>query len=310
MRGILTVTVTLQLVRWSTCTTPEPVGARVSWDALYLRSGALNLTCSVAFRTFAHTRWSLNGRPLEDDTVLETILTGRREGGLMMRAHRLEVPRLQRLPSPSGLYNFSCAAVADGELSCGSAFVTTFFQDSCRPGVDDDCRSRGGICRSGQCECARPRPVRLRSRHTTCRHSSRLGWPCTYDEQCSFLVAGAYCGITRTCQCAAGREPDAQGLRCSAEQSQATPPQPSTCQSHSDCSASLPAAVCGADHVCRCRSPKELCPRKGSRKGDANGNTTSVLQELQQGLTSRGPAHLKHPAIVIVVAAIVLVMLI
>lgn len=172
--------------------------AHITSEAPYLRDGAVNLSCSITYTQAAHTAWTINGRP-PDDAALESIFTGRLSKNLRLRAHGLVLHRLDRLPSASGRYELRCLAVADGKLSSDSVFVGSLFSDSCRG--PEPCVTRGAVCRQGRCRCEGAQPVRLTSRHTTCRHAAMLGWPCSFDEQC--LPRGAYCGSQGTCVCRA-----------------------------------------------------------------------------------------------------------
>ncbi|KAK8769270.1 hypothetical protein V5799_007905 [Amblyomma americanum] len=170
--------------------------ARITSEAPYLRDGAVNLSCSITYGQAAHTAWTINDRP-PDDTALESIFTGRTGKRRWLRAHGLVIRRLDRVPSASGRYELRCLAVADGKLSSDSVFVGSLFSDVCRG--PEPCVSRGAVCRQGLCRCEGAMPVRLTSRHTTCRHAAMLGWPCNFDEQC--LPRGAHCGSQGTCVC-------------------------------------------------------------------------------------------------------------
>ncbi|CAN7991934.1 unnamed protein product [Ixodes pacificus] len=201
-----------------------PVGqARIRSAAPYLEDGGVNLSCSVAYRDAVHTSWSIDGRP-PDDSALESILTGHAGPGLWLRDHRLELRRLDRLPSASGRYQLACMAVADGNLSRASLFVASLFGDACRG--DAQCTPRGAQCRGGRCRCTGALKVRLASRHTTCRHAAFLDWPCVYHEQCQ--IHGSRCGPEGTCVCT---EPFvAQGRTCASPPQQQPPLPPRGCQ--------------------------------------------------------------------------------
>ncbi|KAH8019412.1 hypothetical protein HPB51_019385 [Rhipicephalus microplus] len=192
-------------------------GVRITSEAPYLRDGAVNLSCSIMYTQAAHTAWTINGRP-PDDAALESIFTGRVSKNLWQRAHGLVLHRLDRLPTASGRYELRCQAVADGKLSSDSVFVGSLFSDTCRS--REPCLTRGAVCRQGRCRCEGAQPVRLTSRHTTCRHAAMLGWPCSFDEQC--LPRGAYCSSQGTCICRAPLQVVA--LSCVAPNASLCPP--------------------------------------------------------------------------------------
>ncbi|KAH9377626.1 hypothetical protein HPB48_019245 [Haemaphysalis longicornis] len=190
---------TLELLVWSVldASGQDALGvARITSEAPYLRDGAINLSCSITYGHAAHTAWNINGRP-PDDSAFESIFTSRPGKNLWLRAHGLMLNRLDRFPSASGRYELRCLAVADGKFSLDSVFVGSLFSDVCRG--PEPCAGRGAVCRRGRCRCEGAMPVRLTSRHTTCRHAAMLGWPCNFDEQC--IPKGAYCGPQGTCDC-------------------------------------------------------------------------------------------------------------
>lgn len=204
-----TMALSLGLVRGLNLTSEkDAVGVvRINSESAYLQDGGVNLSCSLMYRSAAYTSWTIDDRPPED-SALESILTGRAVPGLWLREHRLEIRRLDRLPSASGRYQFVCAAVVDGNLTRASLFVASLFVDTCRG--DGQCSARGAVCRGGRCVCEGALKVRLLSRHTTCRHAAFLDWPCSYHEQCQ--VPGSHCAQGGVCACPDPLRP--QGQHC------------------------------------------------------------------------------------------------
>lgn len=235
---------TLVLLVWSVleASGQDALGvARITSEAPYLRDGAINLSCSITYGQAAHTAWTINGRP-PDDSAFESIFTSRPSKSVWLRAHGLMLNRLDRFPSASGRYELRCLAVADGKFSLDSVFVGSLFSDVCR-GLEP-CAGRGAVCRRGRCRCEGAMPVRLASRHTTCRHAAMLGWPCNFDEQC--IPKGAYCGPQGTCDC---RPPlQAVALSCVA-------PNASQCAPCAQQQSTQPPAV--AQHAVQMQRPQE-----------------------------------------------------
>ncbi|KAH6941900.1 hypothetical protein HPB50_023709 [Hyalomma asiaticum] len=135
--------------------------------------------------------------PLED-VVQRSVISGRKD--FFLKSLRIQVDRLETLPAPAGKYVFECVASVDGNLLKERVEIDSPYGDFCRN--DTECASRNAVCGSSlACRCDGGHPVHLNSSHVTCRAAAHLGWPCSYDEQCTYAANNSHCGSKGECDC-------------------------------------------------------------------------------------------------------------
>uniref|UniRef100_A0A224Z1D7 EB domain-containing protein n=1 Tax=Rhipicephalus zambeziensis TaxID=60191 RepID=A0A224Z1D7_9ACAR len=165
--------------------------------AVVENSGGVELFCSAGYHDSASIVWTLNDEPLED-VVQRSVISGRKD--FFLKSLRIQVDRLETLPAPAGKYVFECVASVDGNLLKERVEIDSPYGDFCRN--DSECASRNAVCGSSlACRCDGGHPVHLNSSHVTCRAAAHLGWPCSYDEQCTYAANNSQCGSKGECDC-------------------------------------------------------------------------------------------------------------
>lgn len=165
--------------------------------AVVENSGGVELFCSAGYHDSASIVWTLNDEPLED-VVQRSVISGRKD--FFLKSLRIQVDRLETLPAPAGKYVFECVASVDGNLLKERVEIDSPYGDFCRS--DTECASRNAVCGSSlACRCDGGHPVHLNSSHVTCRAAAHLGWPCSYDEQCTYAANNSHCGSKGECDC-------------------------------------------------------------------------------------------------------------
>lgn len=165
--------------------------------AVVENSGGVELFCSAGYHDSASIVWTLNDEPLED-VVQRSVISGRKD--FFLKSLRIQVDRLETLPAPAGKYVFECVASVDGNLLKERVEIDSPYGDFCRN--DSECASRNAVCGSSlACRCDGGHPVHLNSSHVTCRAAAHLGWPCSYDEQCTYAANNSHCGSKGECDC-------------------------------------------------------------------------------------------------------------
>ncbi|CAN7937339.1 unnamed protein product [Ixodes hexagonus] len=210
---------------------------------------SVEMFCFAGYHKAASITWRVNERPPDEFLTIETAYTKR--GLLNIIVSRLRVSRLDVLPSITGKYMFQCVVNIDDADAQSRVEVDSPFNNSC---IDNtDCEARNAICTFGKCECKDFLPVPLRSKHTTCRSFGYIGWPCSYDEQCSYAVQNSLCASTRQCACGKYYRPSGDNQSCILKNGLGA-----ACASQSDCDAAR--AKCRSGH---CRCPEGTTPRAG-----------------------------------------------
>ncbi|KAL3214081.1 hypothetical protein MRX96_035007 [Rhipicephalus microplus] len=197
--------VTISSVETTITTTSGPATVRVELGRLSVypvpavveNSGGVELFCSAGYHDSASIVWTLNDEPLED-VVQRSVISGRKD--FYLKSLRIQVDRLETLPAPAGKYVFECIASVDGNLLKERVEIDSPYGDFCRN--DSECASRHAVCGSSlACRCDGGHPVHLNSSHVTCRAAANLGWPCSYDEQCTYAANNSHCGSKGECDC-------------------------------------------------------------------------------------------------------------
>lgn len=229
----------------------EPVYKQAAIYKTPMDNTSVELFCLAAYKVAASVTWRVNGRAPEDFVSTETAFS-KRDGGLKVIISRLRLQRLEVLPTASGNYTFECVANIDDADARAGIDVSGGFNNSC---IDSsDCDARNALCTFGKCECKDFLPVPLNSQHTTCRSFGYIGWPCHYDEQCSYAVQNSACSAKGRCTCL-------QDFRRNRDNQSCVPRSGlgAECAEPKDCEAAR--AVCRAGH---CRCPEGTSPRAGS----------------------------------------------
>ncbi|KAK8775255.1 hypothetical protein V5799_031403 [Amblyomma americanum] len=212
---------------------------------------SLELYCMAGYKTAASVTWRVNGRSPEDFVSTETAFS-KRDAGLKVIISRLRLQRLEVLPTTTGNYSFECVANVDDSDARASMEIAGTFNNSC---IDSsDCDARNALCTFGKCECKDFLPVPLNSRHTTCRSFGYIGWPCHYDEQCSYAVQNSVCSAKGRCACLQDYRRNKDNQSCVPRSGLGA-----ECSELRDCEAAR--AVCRGGH---CRCPEGKSPRDGS----------------------------------------------
>ncbi|CAN7982769.1 unnamed protein product, partial [Ixodes pacificus] len=203
-------------------------------------NSSVEMFCFAGYHKAASITWHVNERPPDESITIETAYTKRAHLNIVVS--RLRVSRLDVLPSRTGKYTFQCAVNVDDSDAQSRIEVKTAFNNSC---IDNtDCDARNALCTFGKCECKDFLPVPLRSKHTTCRSFGYIGWPCNYDEQCSYAVQNSLCDSRRKCGCQQYYRPSSDNQSCLAKNGLGA-----ACSSQSDCD--IFRAKCRSGH-CRC----------------------------------------------------------
>ncbi|KAG0416271.1 hypothetical protein HPB47_006563 [Ixodes persulcatus] len=203
-------------------------------------NSSVEMFCFAGYRKAASITWHVNERPPDESITIETAYTKRDHLNIVVS--RLRVSRLDVLPSRTGKYTFQCVVNVDDSDAQSRIEVKTGFNNSC---IDNtDCDARNALCTFGKCECKDFLPVPLRSKHTTCRSFGYIGWPCNYDEQCSYAVQNSLCDSRRKCGCQQYYRPSSDNQSCLAKNGLG-----SACSSQRDCD--VFRAKCRGGH-CRC----------------------------------------------------------
>lgn len=212
---------------------------------------SLELYCMAGYKTAASVTWRVNGRSPEEFVSTETAFS-KRDAGLKVIISRLRLQRLEVLPTTTGNYSFECVANVDDSDARATTEIAGTFNNSC---IDSsDCDARNALCTFGKCECKDFLPVPLNSRHTTCRSFGYIGWPCHYDEQCSYAVQNSVCSSKGRCACLQDYRRNKDNQTCVPRSGLGA-----ECSEPRDCEAAR--AVCRGGH---CRCPEGKSPREGS----------------------------------------------
>ncbi|KAH6929389.1 hypothetical protein HPB50_026905 [Hyalomma asiaticum] len=229
----------------------EAVYKRAAVYKTPMDNSSVELYCLAGYRNAASVTWRVNGRTPEEFVSTETAFS-KRDGGLKVIISRLKLQRLEVLPTTTGNYTFECVANIDDSDARASIEVAGSFNNTC---IDSsDCDARNALCTFGKCECKDFLPVPLNSRHTTCRSFGYIGWPCHYDEQCSYAVQNSVCSAKGRCSCLDDYRRNRDNQSCVPRSGLGA-----ECSDQKECE---PAhAVCRAGH---CRCPEGTSPRAGS----------------------------------------------
>ncbi|KAH7938519.1 hypothetical protein HPB49_024839 [Dermacentor silvarum] len=229
----------------------EAVYKRAAVYKTPMDNSSVELYCLAGYRTAASITWRMNGRTPEEFVSTETAFS-KRDGGLKVIISRLKLQRLEVLPTMTGNYSFECVANIDDSDARASIEVTGSFNNTC---IDSsDCDARNALCTFGKCECKDFLPVPLNSRHTTCRSFGYIGWPCHYDEQCSYAVQNSVCSAKGRCACLDDYRRNRDNQSCVPRSGLGA-----ECSEQKECDAAH--AVCRGGH---CRCPEGTSPRAGS----------------------------------------------
>lgn len=229
----------------------EAVYKRAAVYKTPMDNSSVELYCLAGYRTAASVTWRVNGRAPEEFVSTETAFS-KRDGGLKVIISRLKLQRLEVLPTTTGNYSFECVANIDDSDARASVEVAGSFNNTC---IDSgDCEARNALCTFGKCECKDFLPVPLNSRHTTCRSFGYIGWPCHYDEQCSYAVQNSVCSAKGRCACLDDYRRNRDNQSCVPRSGLGA-----ECSDQKECEAAH--AVCRAGH---CRCPEGTSPRAGS----------------------------------------------
>lgn len=229
----------------------EPVYKQAAIYKTPMDNSSVELFCLAGYKVAASVTWRVNGRSPEDFVSIETAFS-KRDGGLKVIISRLRLQRLEVLPTATGNYSFECVANIDDADARAGIQVSGAFNNSC---IDNgDCDARNALCTFGKCECKDFLPVPLNSKHTTCRSFGYIGWPCHYDEQCSYAVQNSACSAKGRCTCLEEFRRNRDNQSCVPRSGLGA-----ECSKPKDCEAAR--AVCRAGH---CRCPEGTSPRAGS----------------------------------------------
>lgn len=262
-----------------------------------LQNSSLELFCLVAYKKTASIVWRIGERQPEEYVVTQVAYTER--DGLKIMISRLWVPRLEILPTTSTGLTLHCIVKADDADARSSVQVPGSFNDSCFDGAD--CEPRNAVCAFGKCECMDFMPVRLRSKHTTCRSFGYVGWPCHYDEQCLYAVQNSLCSAKGKCVCQKDYRRDRSNVSCVHKHKLGA-----GCADHSECAEVKAACVRGH---CRCAEGRSaragICYKlpplptpldRSQSKMELNGNETNDIGSSENitgalGAVGLGAAH-------------------
>lgn len=229
----------------------EAVYKRAAVYKTPMDNSSVELYCLAGYRTAASVTWRVNGRTPEEFVSTETAFS-KRDGGLKVIISRLKLQKLEVLPTTTGNYSFECVANIDDSDARASIEVAGSFNNTC---IDSgDCEARNALCTFGKCECKDFLPVPLNSRHTTCRSFGYIGWPCHYDEQCSYAVQNSVCSAKGRCACLDNYRRNRDNQSCVPHSGLGA-----ECSDQKECEGVH--AVCRAGH---CRCPEGTSPRAGS----------------------------------------------
>lgn len=246
-------TVTPSTQETTSTTTSGPATVKVELGRLSVypvppvveNSGAVELFCSAGYHDSASIVWTLNDEPLED-VVQRSVISGRKD--FFLKSLRIQVDRLETLPAPAGKYIFECVASVDGNLLKERVELDSPYGNFCRN--DSECSARNAVCGSAlSCRCDGGHPVHLNSSHVTCRAAAHLGWPCSYDEQCTYAANNSHCGSKGECDCIESFKMETSPLgnvACAPRKTVSAP-----CTTDDDCK-DIGAKCSAASSTCQC----------------------------------------------------------